>query len=139
MSSYSEKEQMEAQALHWSPFFNKESFNLERTNEFLDRFGRQWDCSGVPPPDEKTHRSVLERAPNSATGVDGIPYVAWLRAPYATLILYRMACWGYAGRRYPLAYTELRQIFPPKKTIPCEDVFSLRRAPQDTRRYLLVA
>ena len=74
------KKKLGALASAWEPTFRKKLINENLAKSFLTRFGRPFDFSECIPPNRDTIRGVIDRAINSATGKDGIPYEGWKQA-----------------------------------------------------------
>ena len=60
--------------------FRQNDINELEAKSYLDKHCTVYDCSDIRKPREEELANFLKLAPNSASGPDSLPYVAWRSA-----------------------------------------------------------
>jgi len=123
----------EGLASAWAPTFAKKSIDSRQAHKYLKRFSTTYDWSLVSPPEFSQIEEYLAKAPHSASGPDGFPYIAWyLAGPAAYQTLWHVLLDLTAGLSMEISFNDCAMLFPAKGDLEA-DAEEVIRAPADTR------
>ena len=127
-------ERLSSLADTWSATFAcVKPIDVDAAREVIARCATDFAIEDFAPPSSSCIRSYLMNVRDSAPGVDGLPYRAWLRAgPTAWLLLHEVACWLCAGNLMPCDFNDALFIFVPKG-LEEDDELGIVRSPDATR------
>jgi hypothetical protein len=123
-----------ALAAAWSPTFSHVSrIDSDLAEMVARRFTSKFDFQDFGPPSSRFFKFYLQTVRNSAPGIDGIPYRAWLVAgPPAHLLLHQVSAWLCSGLDMLIGFNDTLQIFAAKGTEERDDIEVIRE-PSSTR------
>ena len=118
----------------WSSTFSTiKPIDRSLAREVIKKQSSDLDFDDFAPPSSACIRSYLTNVRNSAPGIDGLPYRAWLQAgPSAWTLLHEVAVWLCAGLLMPCNFNDALFIFVPKGTED-DDETGIIRSPSATR------
>ncbi len=107
---------LHALAQSWAPTFSQiRRIDKPMAKKFADKHASRYELPSFAPPSSVAIKLFLEHVRNSAPGIDGIPYRAWLKAGHAAwLLLHHVAVWLCSGLGMLIDFNDTLMIFAPK-------------------------
>ena len=118
----------------WSSTFSVvKPIDRPRAREPIKKHTSDFAFDDFAPQSSACIRPYLTNVRDSAPGIDGLPYRAWLQAgPSAWTLLHEVAAWHCSGLLMPCDFNEALFIFVPKGTED-DDETGIIRSPSATR------
>lgn len=100
---------------HWAAVFNSPGSSQEEVDTLLREWGRPWRMHGVRMPSSQDVQGVIERAPRTAPGPDGLPYQLWAaEAAASARTLHSVMCALASGAPAPPGFNDAWLCMLPK-------------------------
>ena len=123
----------EGLAAAWAPTFARKKVDVGKAKAYLRRFGGSFNWTLCDHPSYEQVEAFLRKAPHSASGPDGLPYIAWLHSGedgYTTLWLVLLDLIN--GISMPISFNDSATLFPAKGELDDDHIEIVREA-TDTR------